>query len=278
MRPHNGLLAIIAVLIGAIVAAGPGGVYEEPLGIIVAGLAIFLFIGGGNALNDYYDYETDKINHPERPLPSDRMKEDEALWLGRGLLLAAVLITALSFNPLALILVAVSAILMVSYETHLKERGLIGNLTIAILSGALFLFGGLVYWDVEGGGGFTATLILGSLAALTTLAREIIKDIEDVEGDTDRETLAHTMGVENATYLAVGLLLAAVFASPIPFMAGLFGQPGEAIYLGLVFVADILLLMAAQRAFEDARLSQKLVKLAMLAAMVAFLAGAIFSK
>lgn len=274
LRPHNGVLAVVAVVIGALVAAGPEGVTGEALALVVAGISVFLFMGGGNALNDYYDLETDRINHPHRPLPSERMEPGQALWIGRGLILGAVLLGAL-LNPVALLLVAVAAVAMVSYETHLKERGLVGNLTIAGLSGALFLYGGLAYINSDGGGGVQATLVLGFLAALTTLAREIIKDVEDAAGDTDRHTLAHSMGPETALTLAAALLGACFAASFLPYMLGLFDHLGETVYLALVVLADLMLLVAARDAFTDPSRSQRQIKLAMLLALLAFLAGAI---
>ncbi len=276
LRPHNGILAVFAVTIGALVAAGPQGVSEEILGVVVAGLSVFMFMGGGNALNDYYDYETDKVNHPHRPLPSGRMEPDQALWLGRGLIFASVLLGIL-LNPLALLLVALAAVAMVSYEVHLKERGLVGNLTIAGLSGALFLYGGVAYVNSDGGGGVQATLVLGFLAAVTTLAREIIKDVEDAAGDTDRHTLAHSLGSQTALTLAAILLVGGFVASFLPYILGLFENPGETIYLAMVVVADLVFLVAVQSSFVNPSRSQKQIKVAMFLALLAFLAGAIFN-
>ncbi|PKM92058.1 MAG: digeranylgeranylglyceryl phosphate synthase, partial [Euryarchaeota archaeon HGW-Euryarchaeota-1] len=41
--------------------------------MLIAAAAIFLFSSAGNVLNDYFDREIDKINHPERPIPSNRV-------------------------------------------------------------------------------------------------------------------------------------------------------------------------------------------------------------
>lgn len=276
LRPHNGVLAVFAVVIGALVAAGPEGVTNEIFGIVIAGLSVFVFMGGGNALNDFYDLETDKVNHPHRPLPSGRMEPEQALWIGRGLIITSVLM-AILLNPLALLLVALAAVAMVSYEVQLKERGLVGNMTIAGLSGALFLYGGMAYINSEGGGGIQATLVLGLLAAVTTLAREIIKDVEDAAGDTDRQTLAHTLGSQTALTIAAALLVVGFVASFLPYMLDLFDNPGETIYLILVVLADLTFLVAARDAFVQPSRSQKQIKFAMLLALLAFLSGALFN-
>lgn len=277
LRPHNGLLAAVAVIIGSIVAAGPEGVQAEVLGVVIAGLAVFLFVGGGNALNDYYDAETDKVNHPDRPIPSGRLTEDEALWIGRGLLLVAVLLTLILGNPLPLLLIAAAAGAMVGYEVYLKERGFIGNITIAGLSGALFLFGGLAYPDSDTGGGVGATLVLAFLATVATLGREIIKDVQDASGDTDRQTLAHSLGESTAAGLAVAILFLGVIASFLPYQLGLFEGNGETYYLVTIVGTDLIFLAACERARTEPATASKLVKFGMFAALLAFLLGATFN-
>ncbi|MDL5504003.1 MAG: UbiA family prenyltransferase, partial [Candidatus Methanoperedens sp.] len=77
-RPLTSLMIGLAVFTSALIGAGSDvGKYALPvfLGFAVA----FLFGIAGNAINDYFDYENDKINHPERPLPSGELKPGQAL-------------------------------------------------------------------------------------------------------------------------------------------------------------------------------------------------------
>ncbi len=64
-RPHNCALAGIVGVLGSVVAAG-GGVPGLKTALLVF-LVVFLGCAGGNTINDYFDYEIDKINRPERP-------------------------------------------------------------------------------------------------------------------------------------------------------------------------------------------------------------------
>lgn len=64
--PHNCALAGIVGVLGSVVAAG-GGVPGLKTALLVF-LVVFLGCAGGNTINDYFDYEIDKINRPERPL------------------------------------------------------------------------------------------------------------------------------------------------------------------------------------------------------------------
>lgn len=76
-RPFTSFLISLAVLVAAFVDAGFRAFSMPP--VLIAVFAVFLFGSAGNALNDYFDREIDKKNHPERPIPSGRITEKEAL-------------------------------------------------------------------------------------------------------------------------------------------------------------------------------------------------------
>ena len=75
MRPNNGVLAILGILIGAIVA----GTFSVSYVILFALVVSFLINSAGNVINDYFDHAIDKINRPKRPIPSGRVKRNGAL-------------------------------------------------------------------------------------------------------------------------------------------------------------------------------------------------------
>ena len=69
LRSLNCLMGSIAAVIGGFVSApllSSSLIY--PLSL--ASIAVFLIIGGGNSINDYFDVEIDKINRPNRPVPT----------------------------------------------------------------------------------------------------------------------------------------------------------------------------------------------------------------
>src|SRR6056297_3101359 len=65
-RPVNVIAASALTFIGAFVA---GGVTEERFAVAAAVAATGLAVGAGNAINDYFDREIDRINQPERAIP-----------------------------------------------------------------------------------------------------------------------------------------------------------------------------------------------------------------
>ena len=89
---------------------------------------------------------------------------------------------------------------LISYENKLKALGLSGNMAVGFMSGAVFLYAGMVVNDPG------PTLWMFGLAFLATVAREIVKDIQDLEGDTDRFTLPARIGIGKSLFVT-GILL-----------------------------------------------------------------------
>ena len=163
-------------------------------------LVVFLVSGAGNAINDYFDIRIDSINRPERPIPSGRVKLKEALYFSYLLFVLGTLL-AFSINVVCGIIALFNSILLIFYAKTLKGTPLLGNLSIGYLTGSTFLFGASVF----GFGGLKALFVLFLLAALAITAREIVKDIEDMEGDRTEgaDTLPLRIGAKKASYLAV---------------------------------------------------------------------------
>ena len=93
---------------------------------------------------------------------------------------------------------------LTAYENGLKATGISGNITVGLMSGAVFLFAGMAVNDPG------PTLWMFGLAVLATITREIIKDIQDLEGDRDRRTLPASIGIENSMRVAILFLLIAI--------------------------------------------------------------------
>jgi len=259
-RPINNIMAALAVLSSAFIASGMDiFTLWEP--VFLASLVVFLFTGGGNALNDYVDREIDRKNHPERPLPSGKIRPETALYIGM-VSLALPLVIGFFINLESLLIIFMAEALMVSYEFRYKKRGLPGNVEISLLVGMLFLFGG------ASAGNPGRTVIFSLMAALATFGREIVKDIEDMEGDTNRTTVPKKMGKEKAGFISAGAFMAAVSLSALPYGSG-FGLP----YLAIVSAADLLFFYTSYLALTDAKKSQKMAKMAMLVGLIAFLTG-----
>jgi geranylgeranylglycerol-phosphate geranylgeranyltransferase len=268
LRPLNCVMVVAAVLIGALVAKGIDGISDFYQDLVLASIVAFLFTGAGNSLNDYYDRETDLVNHPTRPIPQKKIRPESALTLALILFIVSVILS-LFINFVAFLVVVSNLVVMLSYEVLSKAKGTAGNLTISWLTATTFLFGGATVITVE------KTYILGILAFLATLGREIAKDIEDIKGDEDRFTLPMRYGIKNAAIIASSSMALGVMISPMPLMTGVFSSAGLTYYIPPIMVADAMFIYCIFILLRGKSYASTPIKGAMLIALLAFLAGGI---
>jgi geranylgeranylglycerol-phosphate geranylgeranyltransferase len=277
MRYKNCLMAGFAAVIGTLIAFNilasdahslypPGNFPVSDAGLVF--LVVFLVSGAGNAVNDYFDIKIDSINRPERPIPSGRVKLKEAFYFSY-LLFALGTALAFSINPVCGSIALFNSLLLIFYAKTLKGTPLLGNLSIGYLTGSTFLFGASVF----GFEGLKTLFVLFVLSALAITAREIVKDIEDMEGDKTEgaDTLPLRIGARKASYLAVLIGFLALFLSPLPYLMSVLGLR----YLYLVLLADLGFLAAIHQILvrNNPAKSSKMFKIAMFFALLAFIAG-----
>ena len=260
-RPVNVIAASVLTFIGAFVA---GGIGEHPVSVTAAVGATALAIGGGNAINDYFDREIDRINDPERAIPRGAVSPRGALAFSVALFAAAIAL-AITLPRLAIAIATINLVALVVYTEFFKGLPGLGNALVAYLVGSTFLFGGAAVGEIG------PTVVLALLAAVATLTREIIKDVEDVEGDRAEglNTLPIAIGERRALLIAAGLLVAAVLASPVPYLLEYFGTA----YLLVVVPADAVMLYAAVESVDDPAAGQSHLKYGMFLAALAFIVG-----
>src|SRR3990170_3823523 len=265
-RPLNCGMSAVGVGIGGVVAVGSAAWGPSSVSLALAAAAAAAFTAGGNALNDLYDRETDRVNHPGRPLPSGRLTIASARVFVAAAFAVSVVLAALVTWECVLLVVA-NACLMLAYEARFKARGVPGNVVIAILVGSLFLFAGLAVYAGRPDPLLRAAT-LATLAALATVGREITKDIEDMAGDVDRRTLPQRIGAARAGAAAAASFLAGAALSLLPWWLGFLGSA----YGLVVIVADGMFIYAALHSSARPGVAQRVAKYGMIVALVAFLA------
>jgi len=267
-RPLNSIMAAVFVAVVVLMSGEPNATL-----MIVASSVVVTLTAAGNVINDYYDKDIDAINKPERPIPSKRIQEEIALLFGVILFTVGILMAGL-LNPIAFVITVINAVLLVSYAVRLKKIGFIGNLVVSYLAGSTFLFAGAV---VNTAYAWSIGAVLFVSAFFVTGGREIAKAMEDIKGDKEAgaKTLPVMLGLQKSAQIAMGFLVVVVLLSPAPYFIGLFG-PG---YLPVILAADALFVYSGRMLVknpdkENAAKVQKLLKLGMLIALAAFVAGA----
>ncbi|MFL2941734.1 MAG: geranylgeranylglycerol-phosphate geranylgeranyltransferase [Candidatus Poseidoniales archaeon] len=266
-RPGNAVLTAIAVIAGGFIAIGPD-IIDFQKEMIICCISAMMLVGGGNALNDYNDRESDKQNHPERPIPSGKISADTALTFAQTLLgLGLVILLITLDNKMPFVIAFIGMVTLVAYEGRLKATGISGNIAVGFMSGAVFLYAGMAVANPG------PTLWLFGLAFLATISREIIKDIQDLEGDKDRFTLPARIGIDASLNIAIGILIIAILLSYTAI--NLFENMALNVYIAGISLANGVMAFGLYNAKqEDYFMGQKNIKQGMGIAMLAFIVTA----
>jgi geranylgeranylglycerol-phosphate geranylgeranyltransferase len=285
-RAGNSTTGVLGVILGSMLALG--GLPEGKFASITAlqAISVWAFMCSWNALNDYLDLEIDRVNRPDRPLPSGAISEASAK---RGI----ALMMASSFFSIAGALGIASGLdggvegwypaiaiwigalfLLTNYESsgpyslRLKDRGLPGNVAISLSVGMVVLFGAAGVFDPFN----LRTWSVFVVGVLYNLAREIVKDIEDIEGDKGRNTYAMRVGSEKARTVAWVLLLLTLASLLMPFGIGIFP---ELHLLGVIPAMVLLLMVKGKLMTSEDHAAQQLIKKSMYLALAAFLGSSL---
>jgi len=215
IRPVNCLVMSFAVVVGMILS---GYNSLQWLNLVYGAITAFALTGAAMAVNDYYDFDIDRINEPERPIPSGAVSLKAAL-LVTCVLTAVGFVFAFVVSIFCLLFAVGAWIIMVTYSTVGKRSGLAGNFLVSACVAAPFLYGSLVAVDTV----VLNVLLFASMAFLSNTGREISKGIVDVEGDRSYHirTLAVIFGERRAALAAAAFFVLAVCLSPIPVVLGL---------------------------------------------------------
>jgi len=271
LRPGNALMGAIAIILIAIIDK------SLTIPLILAMCAVFFETAAGNVINDYFDYNIDLINKPERPIPSGRISLKAGRNYGYLLFLLGTicgfLISYLTNNWIPFLIVLFADVILYLYAYKLKSTPLFGNLTVGFMTGFGFVFGGFTLNTPEI---ILTSLYLGFFAFVMTTAREIVKDIEDIEGDKSEgaKTLPILIGEKIPALLAAVLIIIDSALCPLLYYIHIFGV----LYLVVIAIAVILFVYSAALILKSqdqntAHKVSKYLKIGMLIAFIAFIFG-----
>ncbi len=138
MRPANLVTAVADILAGASVAAAVTGSWSADLPWLA--LATIGLYGGGVVFNDVFDLDLDRVERPERALPSGRVPLAGAILLGGLLLLSGILLSALVSGQSAALALGI-AVLALIYDARAKHHPFFGPLVMGMCRGGNLLLG-----------------------------------------------------------------------------------------------------------------------------------------
>ncbi len=216
LRPLNLFQATLAVLLGMAILGTLGQTRE----LLLLIFSVVFINGAGNVINDIRDLEIDRINRPARPLPAGAIQPRAAAWY-TGTLFAGGLLLAAFLNWSSFLIAACIAFpLLTGYSFYFKRMVLVGNLVVAVMLGMAFIYVGAAM------GRIADMIPIALLAFGFTIIREIVKDLEDMEGDraVDARTLPLVWGVKKTLVLTLVLILLFSLLDLLPSCTGLYDQ------------------------------------------------------
>ena len=249
---------------------------------------------GGYVINDYFDVKIDRINRPDNLVVTRIISRDAAMNLFYGLtavgVIAGTVVAWWAHSWTLLFTYIVIPGLLWFYSASYKRMFLVGNLVVAFASAIVPLLvaianadylhhlyqNALAYSPIVGElyvwtGGFAA------FAFLLTWVREVVKDIEDIEGDREMEcrTLPIVWGDKVAKIIAtillvvIAILIVYMLFAVLPFSHEWKSLPTRYVVFGLIvpILCSIVLLWAANNRTEYHRV-QTIIKFAMFMGML----------
>jgi geranylgeranylglycerol-phosphate geranylgeranyltransferase len=228
-RPFTTLTGALAVVLGGYVA-GTG----EWFNVLLAVIATILVSASANAWNDYLDIEIDRINQPNRPLPSGQVSPQTAKWYSFGLAALSLLVAAFINLPSFLIVLSANLLLYI-YSLKMKSTVLLGNVIVAFTSAMSAVFGGIAAGNAK------PTFWLFSIIFVGILGREVLKTLADYEGDLSEsvQTISTVWGRKEARIVFYILVFATVVMMLMPYVLEVY-QPIYA-YLILLGVVPVII-------------------------------------
>jgi geranylgeranylglycerol-phosphate geranylgeranyltransferase len=286
MRLEHGIMLFLAILIGSVISQQTlFNNINLPLEKVILTFFTALFLEASTfALNDYYDYEIDKTNkRTDRPLVRGDITPKVALYIFYIFFPLGVLCSYF-VNYTCFIIALITALLSVLYDMKMKKIKLVGNFYIAYIMAIPFVFGGAAVLETNT---FSLEIIpvifiIALIAFLAGSGREIMKDVQDFEGDKKHgiKSFPRYIGKRKSNILAGFFFVIAVALSLVPMFQEQYDiYYLNYVYLYIVLVCDVMLLSTAlQLIFKKEpylKLYRKLSLIAIFIGLLAFLIGAL---
>ena len=273
------MMALPVVIIAIV-----GHVYT--ISVILATLLVYCMAGAGNIINDVFDHEIDAVNKPDRPIPSGKISLKNAgiyaAILDSIAILLGVIISCLIHNFVFLAIIIASAVIIYMYSRYFKAMPMIGNIVVGVMIGLCFVVGGLILLcETEDWTIFKISVYIGLLAAVANVARELVKDMEDIHGDElgGARTFPILFGKKVSSVIVMILLAVAVAVCILLYTSGLFNIA----YLVIIIIPVVLCLYSVVSLFaskfepDEATCAKEalFLKIAMAVSLLAIIIGSI---
>ena len=247
-RPDEALMMAMPFVIIAVVG------HAFSISVFLGTLLVFLMAGAGNVINDVFDHKIDAVNKPDRPIPSGRISlKNATIYAGTLYIISAVISLIISYlinNYLFFVIIICSAVIIYAYSRYFKALPLVGNIVVGGMIGFCFVVGGFILLcNTKDRDIFKVSVYIGFLAAVANVARELVKDMEDVQGDQlgGARTFPILYGKKASSIITILLLAVTVAVHIILYTFGIFNIA----YIIILIIAVIMYVYSAYALFAS---------------------------
>lgn len=226
----------------------------SPLAFFLLVFATICIAAGGYVINDIYDIEADKINKPSKVILNTHISEKIALRLFIILNIIGVGIGFYLSNGIGrsgfFVIFFIASALLYIYSSYLKQMLLIGNIIVSFIVALSLLLVGVfellpVITEINKAAQiefFKIIIDYAIFAFMINLIRELVKDIEDIDGDHKAgvKTLPIILGRERTTKIVFFLSLIPLFSVTYFVVSELFKQTQIVIYFLVLVIAPLI--------------------------------------
>lgn len=258
-------------------------------------LSTAMIAAAGNIINDYFDVRADRINKPEKLIITKYIKRRWAIvshWILNGLAFVVGIYLSIKYSTFSFMFIHLISInLLWFYSMYFKRKALIGNLIVAFLTSLIPILAlTFIYFTIAINSQSDDTIAISGIldvkysivhivaffAFTQNLAREIIKDIQDIEGDKliYVRSLPMIIGVKKTLTIVIVLLmilpvflvLSYIYPIDQPFLPAIEEQ-----WLFLLAACiNILVILLIIFRNGDLKLQDRMIKISMLLGILSF--------
>lgn len=265
LRPNVVFLSVIGLFAGFTI-----GNFPINWTCLLIAMSVFTLTGAGNVINDVMDYKIDAINRPNRVIPSGLISRKNAVIYFLFLMLLG---NTFSYfvSPYFFIFQIIGSIILSIYSLLLKRIALIGNIAVAYLSCSCILASYAAYFETSPVN--NALLIFLLVSFLGTFSREIIKDIEDIHGDSIQG--AKTLPIITSPFFARSLANILLIMASVALIQLSYLPIKQPIYFPTLIPFYLLVMLSF---FFNPKIAQTIIKIAIFLLLFIILSGHFFTR
>jgi len=252
-------------------------------------IASLFIAAGGYIINDYFDLHIDGVNKPQSLVIDKIIKRRWGIFMHLLFSIAGIICSAFvsyfTHQWLIVIINSITVLLLWFYSTHFKKKLLLGNVVVSFLTAWVIL---VIYLfcippfkmgqfliqnnEINLSKLYKFTVVYAGFAFIISLIREVVKDLEDMQGDAQFgcRTMPIVWGVPATKVFAGVWIVVAVMGLLI--IQGYSWQLGNPLIAGLSFLLISLPLLIVLKKLKEAKHPNQYYKISSLLKLI-MLAG-----